>query len=69
MRKSRHLAAALAIFMILAPAFTTAALANSLTATSPTAGSVLSVAPNAILNIGFSLILCTFGSRKFNSCK
>ena len=48
MRKSRHLAAALAIFMILAPAFTTAALANSLTATSPTAGSVLSVAPNAI---------------------
>ncbi len=48
MRKSRHLAAALAIFLILAPAVTTAALANSLTATSPTAGSVLSVAPNAI---------------------
>ena len=48
MRKSRYLAAALAIFMILAPAVTTAALANSLTATSPTAGSVLNVAPNAI---------------------
>jgi copper resistance protein C len=45
MRKSRLLAVALALFIITSPS---AAFANSLTATSPTAGSVLSVAPNAI---------------------
>ena len=45
MRKPRYLAAILASFFLLSPS---TALANSLTATSPTAGSVVSVAPSAI---------------------
>jgi copper resistance protein C len=54
MRNSRYLAAALAIFIILSPS---AALANSLTTTSPTAGSVLSVAPSAISMTTANLLL------------